>query len=84
MVALNRCHHFIQGVDVGLGRGDDDVGIGTVTIDYATAALQTHGDFTLGIGTAGDIADRIELLLNTTFYDIFNGSKCGVYGPTTF
>ena len=45
--AIGFALQFIQGTQIGSGRGDDDVGIGTRAIDHTAAVLQPHRDFAL-------------------------------------
>ena len=53
--------HQVEGVDIGLGRGHQDVGIGAIAVDDAPTLLQAHGDLALGVGALGDGVDRIQL-----------------------
>jgi hypothetical protein len=51
---------LVQRIQIGLGRCDDDIGIRTLAIDDAAIPAQAHGHLALGIGTGGDVVDRIE------------------------
>jgi len=41
----------IQGIQVGLGGGGDDIHIGAVAVDDPAAFFQSYRDFTLAIST---------------------------------
>ena len=51
---------FIDGIDVGLGGGNDNVRIGPLTVHDAPPFLETHGDFPLSISATGNGVDRVE------------------------
>ena len=53
--------HQVEGIDIGLGRRHQDVGVGTIAIDDAPGLFQAHGDFALGVGALGDGVDRVQL-----------------------
>src|SRR5690606_2360652 len=53
--------HPVERVDIGLCRSDDDIGVGALAIDDAPATFDSHGDLTLRIGAAGDVAHGVEL-----------------------
>ena len=40
---------LVQRVQVGLGRGHDNVGVGALTVDRAAVLRQPHGDFALRV-----------------------------------
>ncbi len=48
----------VQSVDVSLGAGRDDVRVGAATQGHETVFPQADGHFALGIGAAGQGADR--------------------------
>ena len=51
---------LVQRVDVGLGRGHDDVGVGAHAVDDAPALGQPHRHLALRVGAAGDVVHRVE------------------------
>src|SRR3970040_84712 len=57
MRPLLRRNQLVQGIDIGLGRCDNDVGVSSVTVDNAPASFQPHGHFTLRIRPARDVVD---------------------------
>ena len=59
MLPIHRHQHPIQGIDVGLGRGNDDVGIGTLSVDDAAILFQTHRHLALRVRAAGNVVHRI-------------------------
>src|SRR5690606_8588094 len=62
----------IERIEIGLGRGDNDIGIRTQAIDDEAVALQTHSDLALGIGAVGDCVDRIQLQFGMTSRNFFD------------
>ena len=69
---------LVQRMQIGLGRGHDDVGIGALPVDDAPVLRQTHGDFALGIGAAGDVVDRIQQQVGTTVDHRFQRLEGGI------
>src|SRR3984893_4865907 len=63
--ALLLAMQLVERVDVGLGRRDQDIGIGAQPVDDAAVALQAHRDLALRIGTGGDRIDRVQQHLRT-------------------
>ena len=57
MLAMNRIQDAVQRVHVGLDRGDDNIGVGTVAINYPPAVLKSDRDLALGIGSGGNGVD---------------------------
>src|SRR5690606_41589077 len=49
--------HQVESVDVGLGRRDDDIGVGTITVYDTPALLQPDGHFALGVRPFGNRVD---------------------------
>ncbi len=47
MGAASAVNHFIQCVDVGLGRSDDDIGISSLAVNNPTIFFDSNGNFTL-------------------------------------
>ena len=45
---------LVQRVDISLGRGNHDVGVGALPVDDAAVFRKTHRDFALRVGAAGD------------------------------
>src|SRR3569623_2457298 len=78
---LHRFHLFIEGIDVGLGRGDDDVGVGALAVDDSAALLHSHRHFALRISAAGDGIDRIELQVGAAPHNRFEGLDHGIHRP---
>src|SRR5690554_3108791 len=81
MLPDTACGNEVQGFDVGLGRGDDDIGIGTHTINDSTTPLKAHGDLPLGIGTAGNVVDRIQLQVTARIHQDSIALKVASTGP---
>jgi len=60
MRALALAVELVERVQIGLGRGHHDVGVGSLSVHHAPILRQPHGHLALRIGAAGDVADRIE------------------------
>src|SRR5690554_3705773 len=84
MLPDTACGNEVQGFDVGLGRGDDDIGIGTHTINDSTTPLKAHGDLPLGIGTAGNVVDRIQLQVTARIHQGLDRLEGGIHKAATF
>jgi hypothetical protein len=48
----------VEAVDVGLGAGRDDVGVGALAQGHQAVFPQPHGHLALGVGPAAQGADR--------------------------
>src|SRR5690554_492482 len=55
----------VQGIDIGLGRGNHDVGISAIAVDDAAILLQSYGYLALRVGSLGNGIDRVELQIGT-------------------
>ncbi len=80
MLPLQRRHQPVGGVDVGLGRGDDDVGVGSLAVDDHLVLLQAYRDLALGIGAAGDVVHRVERQFRTGLHQCLDGLEGGIHG----
>src|SRR5216684_7747002 len=69
---LRRQGKLIQGIEIGLGRSNNDIRVGAVAIDNAPGLFQTHRYFTLGVGAAGDVVNREQLQLAAACHYLFN------------
>ena len=58
---MDGIEHLIQSVQVGFDRRHNNIGVGPLTVDNASATFQTHGHFALRIGPLGYRIDRIQL-----------------------
>ena len=66
---------FVQRIDVGINRGDHNVRVRTLPTDQAAGLFQADRYLTLGIGTAGDIVDRVQFQLGVAVNHAFNGPE---------
>src|SRR3989338_2703472 len=82
MRAFPREYQLVDGVEIGLGRGDDDVGVGAMAVDDAPAAFQTHRDLALRIGAAGDVVDGVQQQLPAAADDAVDGLERRIHRPT--
>src|SRR3990172_5203117 len=76
-----RPDQLVQGVEIGLGRGDDDVRVRPVAVDDAPALLQAHGDLALRVRAGGDVADGIEQQLAVGADDAVNRLEGRIHRP---
>jgi hypothetical protein len=78
---LGRLEDLVAGIDVGLGRGDDDVRIGPLSVDDPPAALQPHRDLALRIRPTRNRVDRVELQNGTALDDRLDRLEGRVHRP---
>src|SRR3989338_7718486 len=81
MRAFPREYQLVDGIEIGVGRGDDDVGIGAVAVDDAPAAFQAHRDLALRIGAAGDVVDGVQQQLPAAADDTVDGLERRIHRP---
>ena len=84
MRALFRFHDLVQRVDIGLGRGDDDIRVGALAIDDAPALFQTHGHLALRVGAGGDVVDRVQQQFGAAVHDRLYRPEGGVHRAAAF
>ena len=69
---------LVQCREVGLGTGNDDVGVGTLAVDNAAVLGQAHGDFALRFGALGDGIDRVQLQLSLALHHTLDRLERGI------
>ena len=57
MSATVTIDNLVQRIDVGLGRGDDDVGIRTLAVDHPAIFFHPDRDFALRVRAGGNGID---------------------------
>src|SRR5512134_3904609 len=71
---------LVEGVDISLGGGDDDVGVRALAVDDAPVLGEPHRHFALRVGAGGDVVDRVEQELRPAFHDRLDRLERGIHG----
>src|SRR5690606_31588226 len=79
--ALGLALELVERVDVGLGGGDDDVGVGADAVHDAPALGEAHGDLALRFRAHGDGVHRVEEQLRPALRDALDRLEGGIDRP---
>ena len=71
----------VQGINIGLGAGDNDVRVGTSARSAVFTLAQAHGHFALRVRAAGDGVDAELLQIRGAAYNLGNDVEGRVDNP---